>query len=187
MNDEIKKCIDVLYNGGVILYPTDTVWGLGCDATNPEAVKKIYKIKQRSETKSMLVLLSNINFISRYVDVVPEPAWDLAEFATKPVTIIYPKAKNLAENLINSDKSIGIRITSEEFSQKLLDKYRKPIVSTSANISGKDAPRIFNEISEEIKSQVDYIVEYNQNNNVINKPSSIIKIDVDGQFTIIRE
>ncbi len=135
----------------------------------------------------MLVLLSNINFISRYVTEVPEPAWDLVEFTTKPLTIIYPNAKNLAKNLINSDKSIGIRITNEEFSQRLLDRYRKPIVSTSANISGKDTPLIFSEITDEIKSQVDYIVDFNQNSNVINKPSSVIKINVDGQFTIIRE
>ncbi len=185
MINEIKKAVEVLKNGGIILYPTDTIWGLGCDATNKQAVEKIYKLKKRSETKSMIILLNNENFISRYVEQVPEIAYNLIEVTDKPLTIIYPEAKNLAENLVATDKSIAIRITTEEFSSKLLDYFRKPLVSTSANISGEKSPTNFYEIPEQIKNKVDYIVNYNRNSE--NKqPSSIIKVENNGIIKIIR-
>ncbi|NPA44425.1 MAG: threonylcarbamoyl-AMP synthase, partial [Chlorobi bacterium] len=181
MQEDINNAIKILQNGGVILYPTDTIWGIGCDATNEEAVKRVYEIKKRQDTKSMLVLLNNINFIRSYVDDVPEVALDIVELSEKPVTIIYSNAKNLAKNLIAEDGSIGIRITTEEFTDKLLKKFRKPIVSTSANISGEKFNGDFNDISDEIKNNVDYIVKYNQNINTPQTPSSIIKIGSDNQ------
>ena len=146
--------------GGVILYPTDTVWGIGCDATNPEAVKRVYEIKRREDSKSMLVLVDSDAKVDLYVKEVPAVAWDLIELSTKPLTIIYDGAKNLAENLLASDGSIGIRVTAEEFSKQLCFRFRKAIVSTSANISGEPTPKSFSEISEEIKNSVDYIVSY---------------------------
>ncbi len=187
MYDDITKALEVLKSGGIILYPTDTIWGIGCDATNPEAVKRIYDIKKREDSKSMLVLMENPALLERYVEEVPEVAWDLVEIATTPLTVIYPGAKNLAENLVASDRSIGIRFTKEEFTSKLLQRFRKPLVSTSANISGEKSPSFFDEISDEIKSQVDYIVEYRQNDTTPAQPSSIIKLGAGGQIDIIRK
>ncbi|NLX81257.1 MAG: threonylcarbamoyl-AMP synthase [Proteiniphilum sp.] len=187
MYEDIKKATEVLNNGGVILYPTDTVWGIGCDATNEEAVKRVYEIKQRSDSKSMLVLLDNPVKLRTFVDEVPEIAWDLIELTDKPMTIIYDGARNLAPNLIAEDGSIGIRITEEEFSMKLCRQFRKPIVSTSANISGAPAPAIFRDISDEIKQAVDYIVEYRQKDNKDTKPSSIFKIGKSGTIEILRK
>lgn len=187
MHNDIKKAVEVLKNGGVILYPTDTIWGIGCDATNPEAVARIYKIKQREDSKSMLVLMENPALLERYVNDVPEIAWDLVEISTTPLTVIYPGAKNLANNLIAEDGSIGIRFTKEEFTTKLLQRFRRPIVSTSANISGQKSPAFFDEISEEIKSQVDYIVEYRQDDINPAQPSSIIKLWPGGRIDIIRK
>jgi L-threonylcarbamoyladenylate synthase len=186
MHNEIKKAIDVLRNGGIILYPTDTVWGLGCDATNPEAVKKIYDLKQRSDTKSMLVLIDSSAKIESYVQEVPSLAWDLIDLSEKPLTIIFPKAKNLAPNLIAEDESIGIRVSNEIFSKTLCERFRKPIVSTSANISGENTPKNFNDISETIKQGVDYIVNFRQNEEN-NQPSSIIKLDKGNIVTVIRK
>ncbi len=187
MNEEILKALEVLHNGGLILYPTDTIWGIGCDATNTEAVKKIYQLKQREDCKSMLVLIDNAAKLNSYMDQVPEMAWDLIEFSTKPLTIIYPNAKNLAKNLIAEDKSIGIRISKEEFSNKLCQRFRKPVVSTSANISGQPSPACFNDISEEIKNSVDYIVNYRQEETINPAPSGIIKLGLGGEINIIRE
>lgn len=187
MHNDIKKAVVVLKNGGVILYPTDTIWGIGCDATNPEAVARIYKIKQREDSKSMLVLMENPALLERYVNDVPEIAWDLVEISTTPLTVIYPGAKNLANNLIAEDGSIGIRFTKEEFTTKLLQRFRRPIVSTSANISGQKSPAFFDEISEEIKSQMDYIVEYRQDDVNPAQPSSIIKLWPGGRIDIIRK
>lgn len=187
MHNDIKKAVEVLKNGGVILYPTDTIWGIGCDATNPEAVARIYKIKQREDSKSMLVLMENPALLERYVNDVPEIAWDLVEISTTPLTVIYPGAKNLANNLIAEDGSIGIRFTKEEFTTKLLQRFRRPIVSTSANISGQKSPAFFDEISEEIKSQMDYIVEYRQDDVNPAQPSSIIKLWPGGRIDIIRK
>jgi L-threonylcarbamoyladenylate synthase len=186
MIDDIKKAFEVLKNGGVILYPTDTIWGIGCDATNDTAVQRIYQIKKRADSKSMLVLMENPALLDRYVVEVPEIAWDLVEVATTPLTVIYPGAKNLAKNLIAEDGSIGIRFTKEAFTSHLLQRFRRPIVSTSANVSGEKSPAVFDEISEEIKSQVDYVVEYRQNDNSPAQPSSIIKLGLGGQIEIIR-
>lgn len=187
MHDDIKKALDVIKGGGIILYPTDTIWGIGCDATNPEAVKRIYEIKQREDSKSMLVLMENPALLDRYVDEVPDVAWDLVEIANKPLTVIYPGAKNLAENLIAEDGSIGIRFTKEEFTSKFLQRLRRPLVSTSANISGEKSPAFFDEISEEIKAAVDYIVEYRQDDRTPSQPSSIIKLGPSGQIDILRK
>lgn len=187
MNEDIKQAINVLNNGGVILYPTDTIWGVGCDATNEKAVEKVYKIKKRIETKSMLVLIDSPVKLNAYVSEIPDMAWDLIELSEKPLTIIYPEAKNLAKNLVGEDKSIGIRITNEKFSKSLCERFRKPIVSTSANLSGEKSPAFFNDISEEIKSAVDYIVNFRQNDMTPSKPSSIIKLGIGNIIEVIRE
>lgn len=187
MHDDLKKALEVLKDGGVILYPTDTIWGIGCDATKPEAVQQIYKIKKREDSKSMLVLMENPALLERYVDDVPEVAWDLVEVSTTPLTVIYQKAKNLADNLIAADGSIGIRFTKEKFTSQLLQRLRKPLVSTSANISGEKAPAIFDEISDEIKDAVDFIVEYRQDDISVAKPSSIIKLGSGGKIDILRK
>lgn len=187
MQEEIRKAVEILRNGGVILYPTDTVWGLGCDGTNENAVKRIFEIKKREDAKAMLVLVDNSARIQSYVDEVPEIAWDLIEMTEKPLTIIYPDAKNLANNLIAEDKSIGIRVTSEIFSKSLCLMFRKPIVSTSANVSGEPAPSNFSQITEEIKSAVDYIVNFRQDETSKPKPSSIIKLGKGNVFKLIRE
>ncbi|MBP1613503.1 MAG: threonylcarbamoyl-AMP synthase [Bacteroidetes bacterium] len=173
--------------GGVILYPTDTIWGLGCDATNPEAVRKVYEIKQRSDSKAMLVLVDSSAKVEFYVGDVPPIAWDLIELADKPMTIIYSGARNLAANLLAEDGSVGIRVTNEDFSRQLCQRFRKAIVSTSANISGQPSPTNFSEVSEEIKSLVDYVVTFRQNEMDHPKPSSIIKLDKGGVIKIIRK
>jgi len=187
MKEEIKKTVEVLRAGGVILYPTDTVWGLGCDATNEKAVKRIFEIKRRGDTKAMLVLIDNPAKLQSYVEEVPDIAWDLIELTEKPLTIIYPKAKNLAPNLIANDKSIGIRVTNEAFSKSLCAQFRNPIVSTSANISGSAAPSNFSQITDDIKSAVDYVVNYRQDDLTNPTPSSIIKLGKGNLFQLIRE
>ncbi|MBQ4380971.1 MAG: threonylcarbamoyl-AMP synthase [Bacteroidaceae bacterium] len=185
LQDEVKKAIEVMKAGGVILYPTDTVWGIGCDATNAEAVKKIYEIKKREDSKAMLCLIDSEARLSRYVRRVADVTWDLIEMSDKPLTVIYNNVTGLAPNLIAEDGSAGIRITREEFSKELCFRFQKPIVSTSANISGEPTPQTFDEISDEIKEAVDYVVRYNQRCKEKHKPSSIIKIDENGAFTII--
>lgn len=173
--------------GGVILYPTDTIWGIGCDATNEDAVRRVYEIKQRQDSKAMLVLVDSSVKVDFYVRDVPEVAWDLIDLADKPLTIIYSGARNLAANLLAEDGSVGIRVTNEDFSKRLCQQFRKAIVSTSANISGQPSPKNFSEISEEVKSAVDYIVGYRQEEMSNPKPSSIIKLDKGGVVKIIRE
>ena len=173
--------------GGVILYPTDTIWGIGCDATNEDAVRSVYEIKQRQDSKAMLVLVDSSVKVDFYVRDVPEVAWDLIDLADKPLTIIYSGARNLAANLLAEDGSVGIRVTNEDFSKRLCQQFRKAIVSTSANISGQPSPKNFSEISEEVKSAVDYIVGYRQEEISNPKPSSIIKLDKGGVIKIIRE
>ena len=176
-----------MQEGGVILYPTDTIWGLGCDATNPDAVRRVYEIKKRADSKAMLVLVDSSVKVDFYVQDVPEVAWDLIELADKPLTIIYSGARNLAPNLFAEDGSVGIRVTSEDFSRRLCQQFRKAIVSTSANISGQPWPANFSEISDDVKSQVDYIVGFRQDDISRPKPSSIIKLDKGGVIKIIRE
>ena len=186
MHDEIIKTVEVLKSGGTILYPTDTIWGIGCDATNSRAVQKVYKIKQRQFAKSMIILLDQEEKLSRYVKKVPETVWDLLQNIDTPLTIIYPNAKNLAKNVIARDNTIAIRIVKNEFCRKLISLFNKPIVSTSANISDEAIPLTFNDISPEIKNNVDYIVNLYKNNIQQVKPSTIIKIGEDGEFNVIR-
>ncbi|KAA6346270.1 Threonylcarbamoyl-AMP synthase [termite gut metagenome] len=187
MLEDIKNACRILNEGGAILYPTDTIWGLGCDATNPEAVRKLYKIKRRADNKAMLVLVDSPVKINFYVKEAPDIAWDLMELANKPITIIYPKARNLAPNLLSEDGSIGMRVTNEEFSRRLCQQFRKAIVSTSANVSGQPPPANFSQISEEIKSQVDYMVTFRQDDRSYPTPSSIVKLGRGGLIKIIRE
>ena len=187
MKEDIRKACEVMQKGGVILYPTDTIWGIGCDATNAEAVKRVYEIKKRSDSKAMLVLVDNAVKVDFYVDGAPEVAFDLIELTNKPLTIIYDGAKNLAPNLIAEDGSVGIRVTSEEFSNQLCYRFRKAIVSTSANVSGEPSPATFGEISDEIKQAVDYIVQSRQQENKSSQSSSIIKLGKGGQVKVIRE
>jgi L-threonylcarbamoyladenylate synthase len=187
MQDDIKKAIEVLKSGGIILYPTDTVWGIGCDATNEEAVKKIYELKQRDDSKSMLILLDNPSKLQTYVQDVADIAWDLIDLTDKPLTIIFDGAKNLATNLIAEDGSIGIRVTSELFSRELCKQFRKPIVSTSANISGEPTPKLFSNISDSIINGVDYVVNYRRKENKAGEPSGILKLSKDGTIKIIRK
>ena len=187
MIEDIKKACQVMREGGVILYPTDTIWGIGCDATNEDAVRRVYEIKQRQDSKAMLVLVDSSVKVDFYVRDVPEVAWDLIDLADKPLTIIYSGARNLAANLLAEDGSVGIRVTNEDFSKRLCQQFRKAIVSTSANIRGQPSPKNFSEISEEVKSAVDYIVGYRQEEMSNPKPSSIIKLDKGGVIKIIRE
>jgi len=186
MNDEIIKAQEVLYKGGVILYPTDTIWGIGCDATNEAAVRRVFEIKKRVDSKALLVLIDNPVKLDFYVQEVPEVAWDLVDLAENPLTIIYPGGRNLAPNLLAEDGSVGIRITKEEFSKKLCERFRKAIVSTSANVSGEPSPGFFDEISPEIIAGVDYVVNYRREDKTIAKPSSIIRLGVGGQVQVIR-
>ena len=185
--DEAKRAIEVMRKGGVILYPTDTVWGIGCDATNEEAVKRIYEIKKRVDNKAMLLLVDSPDRIVRYVAKIPAVAWDLIDLTTKPLTIIYDGARNLAPNLLAEDGSVGIRVTSELFSKELCYRFQKAVVSTSANISGEPTPRFFAEISPEIIEAVDYVVNYKHLDKGRPKSSSIIKLAANGTVSIIRE
>ncbi len=187
MRDDIQKALEVLRKGGLILYPTDTIWGIGCDATNEEAVKKLYALKRRDNRQSMLVLIDRPERLQAYVREVPEIAWDLIELSDRPLTLIYDGAKNLAPNLIALDGSIGIRVTHEPFSQTLCHQFRRPIVSTSANISGTPSPARFNQIQDEVKNGVDYIVTYRQDDPSEARPSGILKLGCDGTVQVIRE
>ena len=186
--EDLQNALRVLREGGVILYPTDTVWGIGCDATNAEAVARVYEIKKRVDSKAMLVLLDGAGKLQGYLDKVPETAWMLLEAneGQRPMTIIYPHAKHLASNLLAEDGSVGIRITSELFSKALCEQLRRPIVSTSANFSGEPAAKTFSEISEDLKAAVDYVCAFRRNDHTTHQPSSIIKIDEKERITIIR-
>jgi len=185
--DDVIKAGGIVKKGGIILYPTDTIWGIGCDATNIKAVQRIYEIKKREDSKSMLILLDDAGKLSRYVREVPEIAWQLIEVSDAPLTIIYPGAKNLASSILGEDGSIGIRITSDPFCRELIKKTGVPLVSSSANISGAPSPAIFDEISCEIREIVDYIVNWRQDDQIRYKPSPIIKFENGGTFRIIRK
>ncbi len=187
MQEDIKKAVEILRNGGIILYPTDTIWGIGCDATNEEAVKRVYLLKQRNDSKSMLILLDNPAKLQTYVQEVPDIAWDLIDLTDKPLTIIYEGAKNLAYNLVAPDGSIGIRITAEDFSRELCKRLGRPVVSTSANISGSLPPTRFSKISREIKDGVDYVVSYRQKDNSEGSPSGVVKLGRNGTIKVIRK
>lgn len=183
---EVRKAADVMKRGGIVLYPTDTVWGIGCDATNQEAVEKIYRLKRRSDAKSMIVLVENEMALQRTLESVPEVAWDLVEAAVKPVTVIYDHPKGVAPNLLAPDGSLGIRLTREPFSNYLCGKMRVPVVSTSANISGEPTPRSFGAISPEILEGVDYVVDFRREETKSPKPSAVIKLRDNGEVKVIR-
>lgn len=184
--DIIAKTLEVLNAGGVILYPTDTVWGLGCDATNSAAVKRIYEIKRRADSKAMLTLVDAAGRVDYYFDRVPEIAWELWDVTDKPLTLILPRARNVAPELIADDGTMGMRITSEEVSQTICARLRRPLVSTSANISGEPTAKCFADISEEIKQAVDYIVPLRQEESQNPAPSGIIKLGDGGLIQVIR-
>ena len=186
IENEVHRAGEVLNTGGSILYPTDTIWGIGCDAGRSESVKNIYRIKQRADAKSMLVHVNGISMLEQYMKSVPQQAIDILEKASKPTTIIYPGAINLAKNLLARDGSIGIRITSDPFCKKLIEFTGFPIVSTSANISGEAAPAAFHQISSNIREQVDHVVNWRQDETAPAAPSAIIKLEQDGSITTIR-
>ena len=186
MEEDLKAAVEILKKGGIILYPTDTVWGVGCDATNADAVKKIYELKKRADNKSMLVLVSGLAMLERYVDGIPDVAYSLIELSEKPVTIIYDKGMGLAENLIGQDGSIGVRVTEESFSKELCHRFGRPVVSTSANISGEPSAVIFDDIKSEIIDNVDYVVKYRQDDISKMTPSSVIKLGAGGEVKILR-
>ncbi len=187
LREEIAKAIEVLKSGGTILYPTDTIWGIGCDATNEQAVKKVQELKGRIASKSLIILLDNENKLGGYVREVPEIAYDLIEYAEKPLTIIYSGAKNLAPNVINEDGSIGIRIVKYPFCEQLIQRFRLPIVSTSANTSGNPAPKNCADIEEDVLNGVDYVVNWEQYDMAEKTPSTIMKLEPDGRFSFIRK
>ena len=186
MTEEINKCIEVLENGGLILYPTDTVWGIGCDATNEEAVKKVYKLKQRDDSKALICLVANDAMLEKHVEEVPELAYDLIDLSTKPTTIIYDKPRGIAKNLIAEDNTLAIRIASDKFCTYLIGKFKKPIVSTSANISGVNTPKSFQNIDEAILKGVDYVVNLHREKQN-SSASSIIRLSNNNTVKIIRE
>ena len=173
--------------GGLILYPTDTIWGIGCDASNEEAVRRIFQLKQRADSKAMICLVDSANRMQRYLRQVPDVAWDIVEYADKPLTLILDGAINLAPSLIAEDGSVGLRVTRENISHELCYRFERAVVSTSANISGQPSPACFDEISDEIKQGVDYIMRSRQNDTSKGKPSQIIKLGLDGQVRIIRK
>lgn len=186
MIEEIQKASEILQNGGIILYPTDTVWGIGCDATNEIAVAKIFALKKRAETQSMICLMSGDKMLHHVFSEIPEVAWQIMDLSEKPTTIILDKPKNVAKNLIGSDNSLGVRVVKDPFCFKLLEKIKKPLVSTSANISGNPTPKSFKEIDPEIKKGVDYIVNLSHD-KISEKPSTIIKLSLDSQVKVIRK
>ena len=186
MKTEIENCIAVLKKGGLILYPTDTVWGIGCDATNPDAVDKVFKLKQRSDEKSLICLVHDFKMLNEYVENVPEVAYDILKYAKKPTTIIYDNPIRVAENIIAADNSLAIRVAKDEFCKKMIQRFRKPLVSTSANISGEKTPQSYAEIDPLILEGVDYVVNL-QHEKKSGKPSAIIKLKNDGSVKVIRQ
>lgn len=184
----LQECLHCLQNGGTLLYPTDTVWGIGCDATNPEAVQKVYDLKQRDESKALIILVKDYETLQNYVENIPTSIFEILSDAKRPTTIIYSKACNLAPNLIAEDGSIAIRIPNHDFCQTLLDLWQKPLVSTSANISGEPTPIQFEEISEVVRNQVDFVVDSEVFDiEVPTKPSRILKVGEEGEILVIRE
>ena len=184
--NDIINCLEVLKNAGIILYPTDTVWGIGCDATNEKAVEKIYNLKKRSDEKSMIVLVADEKDILQYVASPDLKIFDYLRQVSKPTSVVYENVLGFAHNLIDKNGSIAIRICRDPFCKQLIKRFRKPIVSTSANISGKPAPGVFKDIAEEIKNGVDYIVQYRQDEKKISEPSTLIKWNSDGTVKILR-
>lgn len=186
MKEEIHNCLHILKEGGTILYPTDTVWGLGCDARNEEAIKKIYRIKQREESKALICLVSDVVMLERIFREIPDAAYDIIDHTENPTTIIYDNPTGVAKNLIASDNTLAVRIVKDEFCKQLIQKLGRPIISTSANISGQPTPKSYKEISNEILSGVDYVVNLHRE-KICDKPSTIMKIGSGGLFQIIRK
>jgi L-threonylcarbamoyladenylate synthase len=184
--DDIQKSLKILESGGTLLYPTDTIWGIGCDATSRSAVEKVYRIKRRSEAKSLIILIDSFEKLPLYIEKVPDITEDLLASISTPVTIIYSNARKLASNVIASDGTIAIRIVKDDFCAELIRRFGKPIVSSSANISGSDSPVVFSQVADEIRDSVDYIVAYKQDYFTRSKPSTIIRLNDDGIYTIIR-
>ncbi len=186
IKQEIENALEVLKKGGIILYPTDTVWGIGCDATNPQAVERIYKLKKRSDSKAMICLVNSVKMLEQFVDQVPDPAYDVIDHSTKPTTIIYDNPIRVANNLVAEDETLAIRVVKEPFCEQLVYKLRKPLVSTSANISGEPTPNSFAQIAPEILKGVDYVVNL-YHSKISDKPSVIIKIGNDRTVKVIRK
>ncbi|MCM4159363.1 threonylcarbamoyl-AMP synthase [Antarcticibacterium flavum] len=186
MKEEIEKALEVLKKGGIILYPTDTVWGIGCDATNAEAVDRIYKLKKRSDSKAMICLVNSVKMLEQFINSVPEPAYDIIDHAQQPTTIIYDNPIKVANNLVGEDDTLAIRVVKEQFCENLIYKLRRPLVSTSANISGEPTPNSFAQIAPEILKGVDYVVNLHQS-KTSGKPSAIIKIGNDRTVKVIRK
>lgn len=186
MTEEINNALKTLKQGGIIVYPTDTIWGIGCDATNPDAVQRIYELKQRAESKSMICLVSDFKMLNQHVEDVPEVAYDILKYANKPTTVIYDRPRRVAENVIANDNTLAIRVVRDKFCNQLIKKFRRPIVSTSANISGEPSALTFKEISEDILKGVDYVVNLHREKKST-KASSIIKLSGDGMVKIIRK
>jgi len=187
MEEEVKLSVDFLKRGKVILYPTDTIWGIGCDATQPKPVERIYRLKQRFECKSMIILLDNPDKLAAYVKKVPPIAYDLIERYKEPLTIIYPNAMNVAKNIVADDGTIAIRIVHNDFCRKMISLFDRPVVSTSANLSGQPAPIVFSKISREILEGVDHVVNFNRDVIIGTKPSTIIRLFENGEFEVIRK
>lgn len=186
INTEVHNAFEVIKNGGIILYPTDTVWGIGCDATNEEAIAKIYKLKQRDDSKSMIVLMNGDRMMYNVFKEVPETAWQILDLSEKPTTLILDNPRNVAPNIIAEDKTLGVRLVKEPFCFKLMERMKRPLVSTSANLSGMFTPKSFKEISLEIVNGVDYVVNLHHD-KICDKPSTIIKLTLDNQVKIIRK
>lgn len=184
--EDMARALETLRSGGIILYPTDTVWGIGCDATNPEAVRKIYELKRRADSHAMLSLVGSEGQLQQFVGDIPDVAWQLIDVAVNPLTIIYSHPRGIAPNLLAEDGSAGFRITSELFSRTLCERLRHPIVSTSANISGEKAPALFSEIASAITEGVDYVVKFGRDAATRHKPSNVIKVGDGGMVKVIR-
>jgi L-threonylcarbamoyladenylate synthase len=185
--EDLKESLNTLRKGGVLLYPTDTIWGLGCDPTNEPAVNRIFQLKSRGENKSLIILADSISMIERYVTEIPEIVYELAEVSDTPLTIIYPKGKNLALGVCSADGSVAIRICMDEFCSELISRFRKPIVSTSANLSGSPSPGNFSEIDNILVNKVDYVVKFRQDDRSKNMASPVIKVNLNGTIEIIRK
>ena len=186
MEKDLLNSLEVLSKGGTILYPTDTIWGIGCDATSQDAVDNLLKIKNRSDDKGLLILVDDPERLSEYVAEVPDVAWELVAVSEEPLTIVYPEGINLPANVLHNDGSVGIRVTLDNFCRELIHRFGKPIISTSANLSGKPFPSVFAEIAEEIKSSVDYIVKWRHDDLTVKNPSTILKLGLKGEIEIIR-
>jgi len=187
LQEEIARTVEVLRKGGSILYPTDTIWGLGCDATNTRAIKRLQKIKQRSDNKHFIILLDGTDRLQEYVKLIPEAAWDLYQQIQTPLTIVFPDARNLSKLVIGKDRTVGIRIPRDDFALELVRQFGKPVISTSANLSGDPPPMFFRDINPVLLQEVDYVVDFHRDRIQETKPSTIIRLHENGEFEVIRQ